>query len=153
MRSVLVLAFMAAGCGSRTIGDGFDIDTTIPADGAVDTASGGDSIGPNVDTGPSAIIRCGMDSCAAAIEDCCVSMAGSECRPKGTCGRGATLSCSGSSSCGGQACCLSFRDGGAFATCQPMCAGRDQRLCDTDADCTMGRRCRDSMFGGFRVCR
>jgi hypothetical protein len=160
MRSLLMLALsVTVGCGSRTIGDGFDIDTNIPEDGAVtDTGSVGttDSIPPGVDTGvSSSSIRCGMmASCTSPAEDCCLSLGGAaECRPRGTCGRGAALSCSSPANCGGQVCCLSFRDGGARATCQPMCGGRDQTLCETDADCTMGRRCRTSMIGGVRVCQ
>ncbi len=172
MRSWLVLfAVMSVGCGSRTIGDGFDIDTRVVEDGAVvdtgssstDGAVSSDStpVDPGTDGGtvePSATIRCGADTCVASSEDCCVSGGGgggsADCRPKGTCGRGLALSCSSPASCGGQACCLVVRDGGGTATCQPTCAGgrETQRLCETDADCTMGRRCRNAMFAGLRVC-
>jgi hypothetical protein len=166
MRSLLVLtSLLAMACGSRTIGDGFDIDTNIPEDGAVttDTATipGSDAIVPGTDGGtvePSPTIRCGMSTCVATSQECCVTAAAgggtAVCQAREAPCRGVALSCTSPAGCGGQTCCLVFMDGGGTATCQPTCMGGrgTQALCETDADCTGGRRCRNAMFGGLRVC-
>lgn len=167
-RSFLALALFVVGCGSRTLADGFDIDTTTDGastdtgttttDGAVNV-DGSTPVEPS-DGGtvePERTISCGMDKCSAATEDCCISGgAGAACRPRGSCTRGVALSCSSTASCAtGQVCCFRASGMGGAATCTTTCSGGREtfRLCETDSECNAGTTCRGVGFGSLRSCR
>lgn len=145
------------GCGSRTIDDGY-LDDWRADGGEADSAVVTDTTSV-VDTGtvePSRTIRCGMSECNAASEDCCLGGGGSSCQARGTCMRGASLSCSSAASCsGGQVCCFKFTGMSGKSQCDASCEGRGSfQLCETDGECPVGNSCRESMIvRGVRVCR
>ena len=152
----LVLGLFLAGCGARTLDDGFtdefpgDAATTtdtgiVTTDGAVsiDATPSRDSGPIAVDTGPAGKpITCGMATCNSASQECCFESERDppRCTPKGTCA-GAAFGCSSSLCCGsGESCCLD-QDVGQ-AVCKSGCRRDEITLCTTNAECPMGSRCR-----------
>ncbi|MGZ3418303.1 MAG: hypothetical protein ACXVEF_00160 [Polyangiales bacterium] len=144
---------------STTPGD----DSTTPGDDAVtppDDAPATEGSVPPTDGGSmSGTITCGMTTCDAKTQQCCVSfsMAGatSKCVATGTCmGMGSVpLACTDSTVCAtGEVCCARLGGGGSGSSCQKTCM-MGTRLCATDAECRMGEKCTLSMFTGLKSCR
>lgn len=147
MRGILLsLITMVAACGSsveeetgQPTDSGTSTDTAI-ADTSTPAGDGGRSTGS---------IKCGMETCNAATQDCCVGLSGAKCVAIGGCGGGSAFLCSDSVSCpSGQVCCAERLGGGA--QCQMGCMG--VVLCATDAECSADQRCVTGL-GGVRVCR
>jgi hypothetical protein len=155
MNRALFVVVLTLGCGTRTIDDGY-LDEWRDGGVLPDDTSPASDTATTIDTAPVANITCGMTTCDASSQDCCVTMAGAKCAARGTCsGFGAALSCSSPKSCpAGNVCCFRASGTGGAAKCESSCMGGRTTfpLCETDADCTGGTRCQ-SLFGGLRGCR
>jgi hypothetical protein len=112
---------------------------------------------------PLQTIVCGDQSCTAGVESCCFDPNGdASCIAKGATCQGFPLDCSsGQKSCGsGEACCLDLQDQSASCVPKDQCSGAPSPnggqiiLCDSDADCRQGERCRDAPGDfGIKICR
>lgn len=93
-------------------------------------------------------ISCDGMLCDASASVCCKRRGSpSTCEPAGTtCSGGATLNCSGPSTCGmGEVCCFHANRSVCQATCDVSVGSRGNPptivLCDSDADCDGGQVC------------
>jgi hypothetical protein len=127
-------------------------DSSIPEagnDGASDggTAEGGEGGTDAAIDAPaegSSPITCGTMSCDPTTQECCVAGGGAMCTTIGQC-TGVNLPCTGSDNCpSGEVCCVSITGGAPSSSCEATCGGGGGppiQLCNSNADCTMGRRC------------
>lgn len=142
-------------------------DAITPGEDAISPPSDGttppsDGTTPPTDAGPGTpgTISCGMTTCDAKTQECCVSFSGggmstSKCVASGMCmgGGSVALACTDSTVCKmGEVCCAHFGGGGSGSDCSKTCMG-GTRLCSTDSECRMGEKCQTSMFTGLKTCR
>jgi hypothetical protein len=139
MRALPLALFALIGCGGSTAPTDTTTDSSTTDTATVDTAA---------ETRPTGSIKCGMGSCNAASEECCVGLSGTKCVMIGGCGGGTPFSCSDNSVCKtGEVCCaMSLTSGSKCAT---SCTG--YVLCATDAECTDGKKCLNGL-GGTKYC-
>jgi hypothetical protein len=166
-------------CGGRTTLDdttldgespnpdgGVTIDSSLPCskclpDGAfMDVSTGQDSPVTVFDAGgPPPVIACGMTTCDALTEVCCVTFSGmainETCTAPSGCMGGATLACTSASDCPtNEVCCGQLMGMSIDSTCAPSCMGgfANPQLCATSAECPMGQTCQPALFG-LKTCR
>ncbi len=121
-------------------------DATVVTDGGTSADGGVVVVDASTADGSTGRIDCGMMTCDAATEECCVMGVGSgmvttSCIPMGgTCMGGGTAACDGPEDCASGDVCCGTGGGGSFSVdCAPsaMCGGFTSfELCHTAGDCT-----------------
>jgi hypothetical protein len=143
--------------GSVTLDSG-PCSKCLPDSSLLDVSSGQDSPIVVVDAGPPPMITCGMTTCDALTQVCCVTFAGmtinETCTGPTAC-MGAVLACTSAADCPmSEVCCGQLMGMSIDSQCAPSCMGgfTNPQLCATSAECPMGEMCRPA-FGGLMVCR